>query len=241
MTVLVLNGSPLRRESHTYQVTKSFLQGFPEDTQIIEEEISTLNIKPCSGCFACWYITPGKCVQNDDMKRIYEGIKKADIIVLSFPLYFFGLPSEMKAVVDRCLPYELPYRGTVNTCEHGLLDSRYPDELAKKKFVLISSCEYVYAEVVYEALLAQFDLILGKGNYDKIFVSEGMLLVDKTLQRQVGNYLSIVTKAGSQFALDGKIEEKTAKKLERPIFSQKVFEFLTDTHWTKLINEHSKE
>lgn len=239
MNVLVINGSPQRHNSHTYQITKAFLDGFADDTQVREFEVSTLNIKPCAGCFSCWYKTPGKCAIKDDMNKIYDAINWADTVILSFPLYFFGLPSTVKNIVDRCLPYELPYRGTVNNLDNGLLDMR-DQKTYDKKLVLISSCEYVYADVVYEALVKQFDLIVGEGNYEKIFVSEGMLLVDEKLQRQIKSYLAFVTKAGTEFYSGGKISKHTEDEISKPIFSQKVFEKLTDTHWTKLINENTK-
>ena len=48
------------------------------------------------------------------MQEVYEKIKSASVIVLSAPVYFYGLPSHVKAMIDRCqtlLQYEIPAKG----------------------------------------------------------------------------------------------------------------------------------
>ena len=107
MKVLVLNGSPKAERSNTLNITKAFLKGFPADTEVEQVNLYKKDIKPCLGCFSCWSRTPGQCVIKDDMQDIYEKIKAADIVIESFPLYFFGMPSQMKATTDRCLIWEI--------------------------------------------------------------------------------------------------------------------------------------
>lgn len=62
--------------------------------------IRNLNIKPCSGCFKCQ--TKGMCNIDDDMQRLIQLLISSDIIILSSPVYFMGLPSHLKAMIDRC-------------------------------------------------------------------------------------------------------------------------------------------
>ena len=57
------------------------------------------NINPCLGCDFC---VSGKCVQEDSMVEMYEKLKVADVVVLSSPVYFYGVPSHVKAIIDRC-------------------------------------------------------------------------------------------------------------------------------------------
>ena len=101
MKILVLNGSPKNDRSNTLNITKAFLAGFPADCSIEYVSLYKLNIKPCVGCFSCWSKTQGQCVIKDDMQELYEKIRAADIIIESFPLYFFGMPSQLKAMTDR--------------------------------------------------------------------------------------------------------------------------------------------
>ena len=92
MKVLVLNGSPKKDRSNTIQVTNAFVSGFPEGTEVKKINIYEKNIKPCQGCFACWASPDGTCAIKDDMAEIIAAIKEADIIIESFPLYFYGMP-----------------------------------------------------------------------------------------------------------------------------------------------------
>ncbi len=62
--------------------------------------IRNLNIKPCSGCLECH--KDGICKVKDDMEKIIPSLISCDIIILSSPVYFKGLPSQLKAMIDRC-------------------------------------------------------------------------------------------------------------------------------------------
>ena len=45
------------------------------------------------------------------MQDLYAKIAKADAIVLAAPIYFYGLPSQAKATIDRCqLFFNMTYR-----------------------------------------------------------------------------------------------------------------------------------
>ncbi|MBQ1572829.1 MAG: flavodoxin family protein, partial [Clostridiales bacterium] len=112
MKVLILNGSPKIERSNTLHVTDAFVSGFPEGTEVKRIDIYAKDIKPCRGCFACWASADGTCAIKDDMAEIIAAIKESDVIIESFPLYFYGMPSQLKAVTDRCLALAEPYMGT---------------------------------------------------------------------------------------------------------------------------------
>lgn len=105
MKVLVLNGSP-KKQSDTMELTKAFLKGIEGATKAEIEilNIIDMNIKPCRGCFGCWAKKDGKCVIADDQNLILEKYRKANIVIWSFPLYCYGFPSHIKAVLDRMIP-----------------------------------------------------------------------------------------------------------------------------------------
>ncbi|MDI6641964.1 MAG: flavodoxin family protein [Elusimicrobiota bacterium] len=66
--------------------------------------VRDLNIQPCSGCRAC--DTTGRCIiSDDDMSSVYEKIENSHRIIVSAPLYFCGLPAQLKALVDRSQCY----------------------------------------------------------------------------------------------------------------------------------------
>ena len=105
MKILVLNGSP-KKKSDTFRLTEAFLKGLNRDGQ---HEVSIINviekkISPCMGCFGCWQRGNGHCVIEDDQNGILDLYRSADLIIFSFPLYCYAMPSHLKAVVDRTIP-----------------------------------------------------------------------------------------------------------------------------------------
>ena len=103
MKVLVLNGSPKGERSNTYRLTSAFLEGLRQvqQTEVEVLEVGKLHLLPCRGCFACWSKTPGKCVLQDDMAGVIERLLAADVLIWSFPLYYFGIPGQLKLLIDR--------------------------------------------------------------------------------------------------------------------------------------------
>ena len=137
MNILVLNGSPKNNNSNTMRLTKAFLEGIgPAD--IRKMELSELRIDPCKGCFACWNKTPGKCVINDDMQEIIKSQLWADLIIWSFPLYYFNVPGILKNMLDRQLPMALPFMTErADGIGSGSHPSRY--DMSGKRHMLIST------------------------------------------------------------------------------------------------------
>lgn len=62
------------------------------------------SISPCNDCRACKrgdFI----CTVNDDKQNLYKEIDNTDILILETPIYWFGLTSVMKTILDRFRPY----------------------------------------------------------------------------------------------------------------------------------------
>ena len=218
MRVLVLNGSPKAERSNTLNITKAFLKGFPEGTEVEQVNLYKKDIKPCCGCFSCWSKTPGQCLFMED---IIEKIKAADIVFESFPLYFFGMPSQMKAMTDRCLPFMLPYMGNLVEDKNASFHELRDESMHEKRLVVITTCGYVDEKPMYPALLKQLDLIAGEGGYTAILCPEGELFIAEKAKRQREGYLAEITKAGAEFAQNRCLSEETKKRIAKPILSPK--------------------
>ena len=225
MNVLVLNGSPKGQNSNTFTITKAFLDGASYfDAEIID--VYKLNIKPCAGCFACWNKTPGKCVIHDDMPGVLEKIISADIIVWSFPLYYFSVPGCLKNVIDRQLPMNLPFM-SVNT-ESGGHPSHY--DLSHQRHIIISTCGFWTSKGNYDAVNAQFLRICGDKGFTAIYCSQGELFRVPELKAQTDEYLQLVRQAGMEFA-QGDVTLDTLAQLEEPLYPREVFEQMADASW----------
>ena len=105
MKILVLNGSPKRENSDTLHITRAFLEGMqaasPQDIHIID--VIDKHIEYCTGCFACKR-NGGTCIHDDDMRDILNEILESDLLLFSFPLYCYGMPAPLKALLDRTMP-----------------------------------------------------------------------------------------------------------------------------------------
>lgn len=234
MKILAINGSPKGKRSNTWRLTCAFLEGIniQEEnggTQAPEIEtlnIGSLNLKPCLGCFSCWNKTPGECCIHDDMQGVIDKILWADVVVWSFPLYYFGLPGQLKTLIDRQLPMSLPFMCTET--ESGGHPSRY--DMSGKRTVVISTCGFYTAQGNYDCVTNLYDRLCGKGGYTAIFCGQGELFRVKELSERTDEYLSWVKKAGQEFASGG-ISGETRGKLDRNLFPRDVFEAMADASW----------
>ena len=105
MKILVFNGSPKREKSDTMCITRAFLEGMEaagtQDVKIIHA--IDRHVEYCSGCFACMH-NGGHCIHDDDMRGILEEILQSNLLIFSYPLYCYGMPAPLKAIIDRILP-----------------------------------------------------------------------------------------------------------------------------------------
>lgn len=103
--ILIVKGSP-RKNGNTAAMAASFAKGASESGNIITEiGLKDKIIGDCMGCGACQKQN-GACAQKDDMTEIYDAMKKADVIVLASPVYFYTWTSLMKRMVDRTFAVE---------------------------------------------------------------------------------------------------------------------------------------
>lgn len=64
-------------------------------------DVNALNINHCIDCSVCrqdW----GVCIHDDDMTHVYEILRDAKVIVWATPVYYNGITSKLKTMVDRC-------------------------------------------------------------------------------------------------------------------------------------------
>lgn len=228
MHILVINGSPKGHRSNTYQLTNAFLHGLQtnNNAEIKVFQTKSLDIKPCTGCFACWNKTPGKCCLQDDMTDVLESMLWADIVIWSFPLYYFSVPGPLKKLIDRQLPLALPFM--TSDSESGGHPSRY--DMSGKRHVVISTCGFFTSEGNYDGVNAMFDHMCGKGNYTPIYCGQGELFRVKELSQRTGEYLSFVRDAGREF-LHGNISRETRENLAQLLFPRATFEAMADASW----------
>jgi multimeric flavodoxin WrbA len=99
MLVLGIYGSP-RKKGNTDLMLDAFLDGAAAEGAAIERiYVRDLAIQ---GCLACGYCDEkGVCVQKDGMTEVYPLLERAERIVVTSPVYFYGVTGQLKLLIDR--------------------------------------------------------------------------------------------------------------------------------------------
>ena len=189
-----------------------------------------MHLEPCLGCLNCWKRTPGKCFRDDDMAAAIESYVTADLVVWSFPLYYYALPGQLKCFLDRTVPINRPVMcDRTDGKGNGKHVTRY--DQSHQRHVLISTCGFFSPKGNYDAVLAQFDLMLGVGNYTTLFCGEGEMMPVPPLQERVEEYLGYVRQAGEDYGSYGTILPKTRKPLEELLLPKEKFEEMGNSYY----------
>ena len=100
MKVLGIMGSP-RIKGNTDLLLDEALKGAQGQGAEVEKVIvDKLNIAPCREYYGC--VKDGNCVIRDDMDNIYPKLLDTDRVIVASPIFFYGLTSQVKALIDRC-------------------------------------------------------------------------------------------------------------------------------------------
>ncbi len=219
MKITLLNGSPKRGNSDTMHITRAFVDGMDEVQQNQVRIINTAekNVGYCRGCLSC--MQSGECVQKDDMQAILESILECDLLLLSFPLYCYSMPSTLKAVVDRMLPLSkmaMQKQGDryVHTCAH---------DVSNKRYCMISGCGFPNAEHNFEAVTTQFNLLFPPEASTIITITEAPMFGVASAAPLTAPLLKLVSQAGREYAASGHISEETAARIRVPMLPKEIY------------------
>ncbi|MEO0190876.1 MAG: flavodoxin family protein [candidate division WOR-3 bacterium] len=100
ISLLAIYGSA-REQGNTDILLDCAIKGACSTGKIKVEKIYVrkLNISACRECHAC--SKTGRCIINDDMQQIYNYLEMAKIVIISSPVFFYGLPGHLKIFIDR--------------------------------------------------------------------------------------------------------------------------------------------
>ena len=121
--IVVITGSP-RKKGNSFAMTEAFIKAAEKKGHTITRfDIATMNVGGCRACETC-FKTGKACSFNDDFNTIAPAIQEADAVVFSTPVYWYSIPSQIKAVIDKLFSF---YNAKV--------------DLSGKECALISCCE----------------------------------------------------------------------------------------------------
>lgn len=136
--VVILMGSP-RKNGNTALLCKAFADGAREHNEVEIINVTDFEVSPCKGCNACAKLDGLTCVQRDGMQRLYPILASADVIAVASPVYFYGISSQLKALIDRL---HTPFRNGFRV---------------KKLALLLAAASS--RPTVFDAIVVQYELI----------------------------------------------------------------------------------
>jgi len=99
MKVLGIFGSP-RRGGNTEILLEEALKGAEKEGAKVERlYLSDFTITPCKECHGC--DDTGNCIILDEMEKVYPKLLEADVVILTSPIFFYGVTASAKALIDR--------------------------------------------------------------------------------------------------------------------------------------------
>ena len=219
MKILVFNGSPKGERSDTLRITRAFLAGMREAGEQQVKMITAVEqrVEYCTGCFACMQ-NGGACIHDDDMKGILEEILRSDLLIFSFPLYCYGMPAPLKAIVDRILPLsKMTMEKVGDRYEHvGQADYSH------LRYVMICGCGFPNSQHNFEPAVAQFKLLFPNGHTILTVPESPMFNVPGAAVVTVPR-LELVKEAGRQYAEAGVIDEGLLAAICSPMIPEEQY------------------
>ncbi len=184
MKIVVLNGSP-RTMGNTRRLLEEFRKGIEENTEATLNfvDLGEKSILPCEACNACGQT--GRCKHKDNTNELMPLITEADMIVFGSPVYWWGITSQMKLIIDKFyiwhhLSYKVPNKkiGVISVGGAAVGDEQY--DLISSQFRCIS--DFLKWEIVFDKSYSAYNI----GDIEK---NENALIECKNLYKSIKGLL----------------------------------------------------
>lgn len=121
--IVVITGSP-RKTGNSFAMTEAFIKAVESKGHSVTRfDAALANVGGCHACETC-YRTGKPCSFDDDFNKIAPAILEADTVVFTMPVYWYSMPSQIKAVIDKLFSFVIGGK-----------------DIAGKSCALISCCE----------------------------------------------------------------------------------------------------
>ena len=100
MKITVITGSARKNGTSNYMANE-FIRGAQDSGhEVFRFDSARADVKNCLGCNACGMGTK-PCIHKDDFVELREHLLNSDVVVFVTPMYYFGMSSTLKKVIDR--------------------------------------------------------------------------------------------------------------------------------------------
>jgi multimeric flavodoxin WrbA len=218
MHITLFSGSPRKEKGVTHLIAKNFLAGAKKagvetDYIFLEEK----KISHCTGCFACWFKTPGRCVIKDDMQKLLDQYMTSDIVVLASPIYVGSVTGIMKDFIDRMLPiFDPRVKKDDNGHYHHLPRYKsYPDVVVISNGSNPGQSHFEFFRSIFDFMRIVYKMnIIGE-----IFIGGGPILQGfvPSVEDKVDEYMRLLQNCGEEIVQKRMISKNTQQKLQEPL------------------------
>ena len=155
------------------------------------------------------------------MPRCYTGgrIRREshEAIIWSFSLYHYGMPSHLKAVLDRTIPLvQIRMKEVNGSVQHEALV-----DFAKKRILVICGAGFPDWDGNFDGLRAQCRNSFGDPTM--VCVPETPLMNVSAAREVAEAKLAAFRRAGEEYARSGKLTEATIAELEQPMIPREEY------------------
>lgn len=204
-------------------ILDAFLHGLHERGARIELiHLTDLTIDPCQGHFECWFKTPGECTLQDDMSKVLNRLREAELWVFATGVYWDGPTGLLKTAMDRMLPFVEPFMDVDN----GRTRNRLRDGMIAGKLVLVSTCGHWEMESfrVQVAQIEAFSQQVGRSFAGALLRPHAFALPHLMwLGKETAHVLEAAQKLGGQLATEGVMAEELLQTVSSELMPQAVY------------------
>jgi hypothetical protein len=128
MRITILNGD-MSGSASDFTQTIANLSAKLEGTNTVDlYHLNQMNLHYCTGCWSCWWKTPGECALKDEAESIFRSVINSDFLIFASPLMAGFTSSALKNISDRLIVLLHPYIQIKDEeCHHCKRYETYPD------------------------------------------------------------------------------------------------------------------
>ncbi len=128
MKITILNGNMGGEGTVFSENIQKLAEILGENHTVESYALEKMNLHYCTGCWSCWWKSPGRCAIKDDAEPIFKSVINSDFVIFASPLMAGFTSSSLKKITDRLIIYLHPYVKLINgECHHKKRYDKYPE------------------------------------------------------------------------------------------------------------------
>ncbi len=109
MKITILNGDLVEGHSDFSTYLSKLEALLKKDNEVVKFDLKLMNLNYCTGCWSCWWKTPGLCAIKDDGEEVFKTVINSDFVIFASPMVAGFISSELKKITDRLITLLHPY------------------------------------------------------------------------------------------------------------------------------------